>query len=116
MKPKKIGTVETVDAESGQVIEVKRNAMTMLPPQGDVCQACAVKHDHDQPHNQQSLYWQYHFYSMHDRWPTWTDAMAHCTPEVKTHWRRELPIVMKAAGVKVPADLLDDNSFDAGGR
>ncbi|MCK9160270.1 MAG: hypothetical protein WCR45_03000 [Bacteroidaceae bacterium] len=23
------------------------------------------------------------FYREHDRWPTWVDAMEHCTPDVK---------------------------------
>lgn len=27
--------------------------------------------------------WQHKFMQQHDRWPTWADAMAHCSPEVK---------------------------------
>lgn len=60
--------------------------MTLLPPKSDVCQKCAVAHDPEQPHNQQSLYWQYWFYGQNDRWPTWEDAMAHCTDDVKQQW------------------------------
>lgn len=58
----------------------------LLPPRPEVCQQCAVLHDERDPHNQQSLYWQYWFHSQHGRWPTWADAMAHCTPEVKKAW------------------------------
>lgn len=62
----------------------------LLPPAKDVCQSCAVKHAPERPHNQQSLYWQYWFRGEHGRWPTWKDAMAHCTPEMQQHWRTEL--------------------------
>lgn len=62
----------------------------MLAPAPDVCQQCATKHKPEQPHNQQSLYWQYYFFADHDRWPTWKDAMAHCTPEIKKFWIEHL--------------------------
>lgn len=51
------------------------------------CPECATKHDPELPHNQQSLTYQYKFYDKHGRWPTWADAMAHCTEEVKAHWK-----------------------------
>jgi ribonuclease I len=50
------------------------------------CPECATKHDPEQPHNQQSLTYQYNFYDAHGRWPTWEDAMAHCSDKVKTVW------------------------------
>ncbi|MFT8710441.1 MAG: hypothetical protein ABF820_13525 [Sporolactobacillus sp.] len=71
--------------------------MTLLPPKPGVCQKCAADHDLGQPHNQQSLYWQYWFYDKYSRWPTWEDAMAHCTDEVKQFWIDEL----KERGVAV---------------
>ena len=105
MKMKKVGTVQTIDSETGKVISEKKNAMTLLGPPPDKCQVCATDHAWDQPHNQQSLYWQYHFYSEHGRWPTWTDAMQHCTPEVKAQWRQELVKLMKEKKIEIPADL-----------
>jgi len=54
------------------------------------CAECAVVHDATLPHNQQSLFWQYNFMEKHGRWPTWADAMAHCTPEMQTLWKRAL--------------------------
>lgn len=54
------------------------------------CSQCAVLHEPDQPHNQQSLAYQYTFYAEHGRWPTWEDAMAHCTDEVYELWRAAL--------------------------
>jgi hypothetical protein len=60
--------------------------LNLMPCAPDVCQECAVKHDPEQPHNQQSLYYQYKFYAQHGRWPTWADAMAHCDREVREYW------------------------------
>ena len=62
----------------------------MLPPKPGACQECAVEHDPRTAHNQQSMYWQYHFYGLHGRWPTWKDAMAHCTEDVKAQWIEQL--------------------------
>ena len=59
---------------------------TLIPCAPDVCQECAVKHDPDMPHNQQSLHYQYKFYKQNGRWPTWGDAMAHCTPGMRKSW------------------------------
>lgn len=54
------------------------------------CPECAVAHDPKQPHNRDSLAYQYHFYDKNGRWPTWADAMAHCTDEVKAYWTQAL--------------------------
>ncbi len=62
----------------------------MLKPAPDVCQECAVKHEPEQPHNQQSLHYQYHFYGLNGRWPTWKDAMEHCDAEIKGYWKKAL--------------------------
>jgi hypothetical protein len=58
-------------------------------PKG-TCPECAVAHDPSQPHNQHSLAYQYKFYDMHGRWPTWADAIAHCSEEVKKFWTEAL--------------------------
>ena len=54
-------------------------------PEG-TCSMCAVKHEPEQPHNQKSLAYQYKFFDQHGRWPTWADAMAHCSEEIKAFW------------------------------
>lgn len=78
--------------------------MTPLPGGGmlmacasDVCQECAVKHDPEMPHNQQSLYYQYKFYAKHGRWPTWADAMAHCSEGVREYWK----LALRERGIEV---------------
>ena len=68
-------------------VELKQiGGLSLLPCAADVCQECAVKHPLGQPHNQQSLYYQYSFFAANGRWPTWADAMAHCSDAVKAQW------------------------------
>ena len=63
------------------------------------CPECAVVHPPEMPHNQQSLFWQYSFREKHGRWPTWADALAHCTPEMRASWVAALA----EQGVVVPS-------------
>ena len=72
-----------------KVIDIAKEGMLLPPPEG-TCPECAVKHEAEMPHNQQSLYYQYYFCNKHGRWPTWQDAMAHCTDEVKAAWTEAL--------------------------
>lgn len=55
-----------------------------IPP--GTCPECAEIHDPKQPHNKASLVYQYKFYNQHGRFPTWADAMAHCSDETKNQW------------------------------
>lgn len=58
-------------------------------PEGK-CEMCCVKHEEGQPHDRQSLTYQYKFYDLNGRWPTWADAMAHCNEETKIIWTNAL--------------------------
>jgi len=62
----------------------------LLPPKPDKCQVCAVKHEEYMPHDRDSLYYQIFFKREFGRDPTWDDAMAHCTPEMRSMWIEEL--------------------------
>jgi hypothetical protein len=64
----------------------------LLKPSPDKCPICAVKHEPHLPHNAQSLYYQYRFYGVRGRWPTWADACAHCTPEMIEFWKEKLAL------------------------
>jgi hypothetical protein len=64
--------------------------MQLLPPKPGTCPACAVAHKATEPHNAQSLYYQYRFYGLRGRWPTWADAVAHCSPQTRALWERAL--------------------------
>lgn len=57
--------------------------MILAPPLAGTCPECAVNHDPAMPHNAQSLYYQYKFRQKHGRFPTWSDAMAHCAEDVR---------------------------------
>jgi hypothetical protein len=107
-KPYRIGTTRVIDARTGEVVEEKRNAMTLLPCKPGVCQECAVDHPFDMPHNQQSMYYQMQFHAKHGRWPTWSDAMAHTSPEVRAKWRVHLVAQLEKHGMEVPDDLKGD--------
>lgn len=71
-------------------MEIVNKSFKLIPPHSSLCQACAVRHDPGEPHNQQSLHYQYWFYAQYKVWPTWADAMAHCSEEMKTLWIKEL--------------------------
>lgn len=75
--------------------------MMLLPPPPGVCPICARDHSPDNPHDAQTLYYQYRFYGIRGRWPTWADAIAHCTPEMQAEWKQKL---IKAGGWTEPAD------------
>jgi len=81
-----------------KVVHLGIKDMILLPAHPECCQECAVKHDPEMSHNQQSLYYQYHFFQEHDRWPTWVDAIAHCPDDVKAAWTEAL----RQMGVEVP--------------
>lgn len=64
----------------------------LLPPKPGTCATCATKHAAELPHNQQSLFYQYNFYGQTGRWPTWVDAMAHCSEPMKAEWIKALRV------------------------
>ena len=91
--------MRVVDAQTGEVKEEKTSDWHIMPTDTSEgqCPECGVKHDPADPHNAQSLAYQYDFYAKHERWPTWGDAMAHCTPETQRMWIAAL----EAKGVPV---------------
>ncbi len=77
--------------EGDHLVETRETQMTILPPSNpNACSVCAVTHAAEEPHNAQSLYYQYAFYGEHMRWPTWKDAIAHCSAEMQAAWEMEL--------------------------
>lgn len=72
-------------------------AFDLMPAKEGTCPDCAVAHDPIQPHNRDSLFYQYKFYNENGRWPTWKDAMAHCPDDIKAFWVDAL----KKRGVKI---------------
>jgi hypothetical protein len=60
----------------------------LLPPNPEAagCPLCGAEHQPHEPHNRDSLHYNYDFLAQHGRWPTWRDAVAHCDPEVQARW------------------------------
>jgi len=69
---------------------VMAKPFSLMPPRPGACQVCATTHDPAFPHNRDSLYYQTAFKLKHNRYPTWADAMAHCTEEMKAEWTLHL--------------------------
>lgn len=61
------------------------------------CPECAVVHPKESPHYAYGLFYQMRFKEEHGRWPSWIDAMAHCSEEIKKAFSAGL----KKAGVDV---------------
>jgi hypothetical protein len=104
----KVGDVVSVDIATGEETPVEGTGFRMLPGPPGTCEWCHVKHDPAQPHNQESLPYQIRFHAINGRWPTWTDAMAHCSEELKAAWRARLRELMAEKGLEIPPDLLGD--------
>ena len=77
----------------------------IVAPGPRACKICATNHKPGQPHDRDSLYYQNWFRKRHKRFPTWNDAMAHCTDEVKAEYRA----ILAKRGIH-----LDDKGGDDG--
>lgn len=77
--------------------------MNEMPPP---CQQCGCPHERDWPHDRDSLRYQFTFQQTHQRPPTWSDAMAHCSRSVRLAWRQKLRAIYAASDIELPADLV----------
>jgi hypothetical protein len=78
------------------MMEVEIKKLHLLPCKEGVCKECATEHEPWEPHNL-CLYYQYYFREKQGRFPTWADATAHCSDEVK----KNTTDVLKKFGVSV---------------
>lgn len=79
-------------------MEIK--TFSLLPAAPDKCPECASGHPPEQPHNRDSLFYQIKFHQANGRFPTWNDAMRHCTTEMQRAWRKGLWEI----GIDVPEE------------
>ena len=63
-----------------------KHNLTILHTRPGSCDMCGVVHDKAYPHDLHSLAYQYMFYDRNGRWPTWEDAIAHCSDNIKEIW------------------------------
>lgn len=64
--------------------------MTILPAHPSKCQFCSVDHRPDEAHNKDSLFYHTRFHIKHGRSPTWADAVAYCSVEIRKQWKEAL--------------------------
>ena len=64
--------------------------VVILPPTPGACRICGDTHDKSEPHNRDSLIYQHKFRKRHGRYPTWEDAMTHCSPTVQKRTAEKL--------------------------
>lgn len=62
----------------------------LIPPGPGHCPVCAGTHEKDMPHDRDSLYYQFRFRRKYKRFPTWEDAMSHCSEPTKERYREYL--------------------------
>lgn len=62
-------------------VEIKKLHLLPCKTKG-VCKECSTEHEDWEPHNL-CMYYQYKFHAEHGRFPTWADAIAHCSEEVQ---------------------------------
>jgi len=97
----------SVNLQTGEETIKEGSQLRMLPGPPGTCEMCHTKHDEGAPHNQESLAYRMKFHELNGRRPTWSDAMAHCSEQTKSVWRRELVKRMQKFGVPIPPDLQD---------
>ena len=68
----------------------KLGEIMVCAPIPGACPTCATEHDPQDPHNPASLYYQHRFHRKNKRFPTWKDAMAHCSLLTQMVWRERL--------------------------
>ena len=72
-------------------MEIKHGKpLTLLPPAPGNCPVCAAKHTPEEPHDAGSLYWAFKAAAEGLPSPTWSGAIAHCSPERQKLWATHL--------------------------
>lgn len=64
--------------------------IAILPPTPESCPYCGDKHDPRAPHNRDSIVYQHKFRRKYGRYPTWEDAMRHCSVLTKARYAEKL--------------------------
>ena len=70
----------------------------VVPPAPGACRICATKHDPKEPHDRDSLYYQNWFHRKYKRFPTWEDAMSHCSKKTKAEYKK----ILAQRGIVLP--------------
>ena len=82
---------------------LREGQVAIFPPREGACWICGDIHSSRDPHNAGSLLYQHRFRKRNGRYPTWADAMSHCSRKVKERWVRRL----LEKGIRVEAERED---------
>ena len=63
------------------------------------CIECGDYHPNEIPHNVAHPHYQKTFFKKQGRFPTWSDAMSHCTEEMKLAWKTSMTRVRRSSGL-----------------
>lgn len=69
---------------------LQEGQVAILPPREGACWICGDEHNSLDPHNAGSLLYQHRFRKRNGRYPTWADAMSHCSRKTKERWVERL--------------------------
>lgn len=83
--PVKRTTVSADGTETTDTVE-----FSLLPPAPGKCGECGREHDNTEPHDPTTLFYRMKFQMIHNRPPTWADAMQHCSPQMQAAWTEGL--------------------------
>ncbi len=73
------------------------------PREPETCQMCGRRHFAHQPHDPTSPLYALNFRSTERRWPSWKDAMSHCSPKMQDYLLRMLRKHHMSAETHFPA-------------
>ena len=82
--------------------ELREGRLSIPAPKEGACPVCGEIHGRGEPHNSNSRLYQHRFRKKHGRYPTWEDAMGHCSFTVKKRFCERL----KRHGVEIDVDRL----------
>jgi hypothetical protein len=74
-------------------MDIQTKSFQILPPAPGLCPSCGEDHEANEPHNRDSLLYQTLFCQANGRSPTWSDAIAHCPPDVQKLWADGLRLI-----------------------
>jgi hypothetical protein len=79
----------------------------VLPPKDGRCPECGQTHDPEWMHDLHSAIYWLQFIKKHNRRPRWSDAMAHCPPDVQA----SLKAKMEELGLEDSSDWIPEDEI-----
>lgn len=84
----------------------------LIPPEPGACLECGIRHPPELPHDKNSAYYRFKFHLENGRWPTWDDALSHCTEEMKIQWKASMERSKKSTQALLENEHVPSTSFN----